>query len=63
MLSKSKTIKKKYLNETILVLFILYIMEKFYSITANYIKISKLKVTHKIQHVSKNPNVSYCKTK
>lgn len=63
MSSKSKTTSKKYLDETILVLLILYIMEKSYSIIADYIKISKLKVTQKIQHALKNPNIPYCKTK
>ena len=61
--AKYKTVRREYLNETILVILVLYSAGKLYGKIANYIKISKSTVITILQWASKNPNKSYCKTK
>lgn len=63
ILSKPKTERKKHLDETILIIIILYNTRKLHLKITNYVKISKLIVMQIIQYISKNLNVSYYKTK
>lgn len=61
--SKLETIKKKYLNETNFVIFVLYSIEKLYLKIANFVKIPKLIIIQIIQCKSKNSNILYYETK